>query len=125
LLILGTVELERWPPAQVAHWRDALGARILTDLESLRQVLAGARAYVGNDAGPTHLAAQMGVPTLALFGPTDPAMWRPIGPSVRVLAPPRPRAMTWLATSAAAAALDALLATGPRPAAGIKRPPLA
>jgi heptosyltransferase II len=33
--------------------------------------------YVGNDAGPTHVAAAIGCPTLALFGPTDPAVSGP------------------------------------------------
>ena len=41
--------------------------------------------YLGNDSGITHLAAMLGVPTLALFGPTDPLIWRPLGPSVRVI----------------------------------------
>ncbi len=43
------------------------------------------RCYLGNDSGITHLAAMLGVPTIAIFGPTDPAIWRPVGPSVRVL----------------------------------------
>jgi ADP-heptose:LPS heptosyltransferase len=33
----------------------------------------------------THLAAACGLPTLALFGPTDPRLWRPRGPRVHVL----------------------------------------
>jgi ADP-heptose:LPS heptosyltransferase len=40
--------------------------------------------FVGNDSGITHLAAAMGVQTLAVFGPTNPAMYRPIGPEVTV-----------------------------------------
>ena len=45
-----------------------------------------ARAAVGNDSGPTHLAAAVGCPTVAIFGPTDPAAWAPVGAHVRVLA---------------------------------------
>jgi ADP-heptose:LPS heptosyltransferase len=45
-----------------------------------------ALAVVGNDSGPTHLAAAVGCPTVAVFGPTDPAVWAPIGPSVRTVA---------------------------------------
>ena len=41
-------------------------------LPELAGVLSFASLYVGNDSGPTHLAAAMNVPTLALFGPTDP-----------------------------------------------------
>ena len=40
--------------------------------------------------GITHLAAAAGTRVLALFGPTDPAVWAPRGPNVRVLAAPRP-----------------------------------
>ena len=35
--------------------------------------------FLGNDSGPTHLAALMGVETLAVFGPTDPLVWGPWG----------------------------------------------
>jgi len=43
------------------------------------------RGYLGNDSGITHLAAMLGVPTIAIFGPTDPAVWQPVGPFVKVL----------------------------------------
>lgn len=55
------------------------------DLTILASVLAETSLFVGNDSGVTHLAASVGAPTVALFGPTDPARWRPIGPHVRVL----------------------------------------
>lgn len=50
--------------------------------------LAGARVYLGNDSGVTHLAAAVGTPVLALFGPTSPAVWSPRSSSTRVLRPP-------------------------------------
>jgi heptosyltransferase III len=46
--------------------------------------LASAALYVGNDSGITHLAAAVGTPVLAFFGPTDPAVWGPRGPHVRI-----------------------------------------
>jgi len=46
-------------------------------------LLARGRLYVGNDSGMSHLAAALGVPTVAVFGPTDPAVWGPLGPAVR------------------------------------------
>lgn len=52
----------------------------------LAQRLRAARAFVGNDSGPTHLAAMLGLPTVAVFGPTDPAVWAPVGADVRVVA---------------------------------------
>ena len=61
------------------------GAVRIDDLYELACWLAGARLYIGNDSGITHLAAAAGAPTLALFGPTDPAVWAPRGPNVRVV----------------------------------------
>lgn len=54
-------------------------------LIDLAHQLGSARLFIGNDSGITHLAAAVGCPTLALFGPTDPAMWRPLGPCVQVV----------------------------------------
>ena len=50
--------------------------------------IAATDIYVGNDAGMTHLAAAMGRPTVAIYGPTDPAVWRPLGDHVSPVAPP-------------------------------------
>ena len=61
------------------------GARRFTDLAELIPYLATARAYLGNDSGPTHIAAALGVPTLALFLTTNPKVWAPRGPRVRVM----------------------------------------
>ena len=41
--------------------------------------------YLGNDSGITHLAAMLGIPTIALFGPSDPATWRPLGADVEII----------------------------------------
>jgi len=47
--------------------------------------LATARVYIGNDSGITHLAAAVGTPVVAIFGPTDPAVWAPRGDRVSVV----------------------------------------
>jgi ADP-heptose:LPS heptosyltransferase len=60
------------------------GAVRIDDLYRLACWISQARLYVGNDSGITHLAAATGVPVLALFGPTDPAVWAPRGANVRV-----------------------------------------
>lgn len=66
------------------------GMRLARELPErvLGTLLADARLYVGNDSGVSHLAAAWGAPTLALFGPTDPDVWAPQGPRVRVLRSP-------------------------------------
>ncbi len=54
-------------------------------LRVLGAILSRAGLYVGNDSGVSHLAAAFGARTLTLFGPTDPAVWAPLGPSASVL----------------------------------------
>lgn len=54
-------------------------------LTQLAAVLKTSTAYLGNDSGITHLAASLGLPTVALFGPTNPALWGPRGPGVRII----------------------------------------
>ncbi|MEO7402468.1 MAG: lipopolysaccharide heptosyltransferase I [Burkholderiales bacterium] len=49
------------------------------DLEALARVIASARAVVGVDTGLLHLAAALKVPTIAIFGATDPALTGPVG----------------------------------------------
>ena len=64
--MVGTV----WPPE-----------RVLTDLtlDEVARWLAASTCYVGNDSGVTHLAAALGTPAVALFGPTNPEIWGPRG----------------------------------------------
>jgi heptosyltransferase III len=62
-------------------------------LERVARILSRCRLYLGNDSGLTHLAAAVGEPeVLALFGPTDPRVWAPLGPHVRTLAVACPQA---------------------------------
>lgn len=46
-------------------------------ISELMWVLSRAKLFIGNDSGPTHLAAALGVPTLALFGSSDSRVWHP------------------------------------------------
>lgn len=43
------------------------------------------RLFVGNDNGAMHMAAAVGTPVLALFGPSNPAEWGPRGDRVRTI----------------------------------------
>jgi heptosyltransferase-3 len=51
----------------------------------LGALLSRSGNFVGNDSGVSHLAAAFGAPVVALFGPTDPKVWRPLGTRVRAL----------------------------------------
>jgi ADP-heptose:LPS heptosyltransferase len=81
LLVLGPAEDDVRPPPDARLARDL-------PLRTLGAVLARAGLFLGNDSGVTHLAAACGTRTLALFGPTDPAQWAPVGGAVRTLRPP-------------------------------------
>ncbi len=54
-------------------------------LQDVMSLIAGASLFVGNDSGPAHLAAGFGVPVVALFGPSDPAIWAPWKTTSRVI----------------------------------------
>ncbi|MBU8871193.1 MAG: glycosyltransferase family 9 protein [Gemmatimonadales bacterium] len=51
-------------------------------------LLDGADRFLCNDTGIMHIAGALGVPTLALFGPTDPDLWKPPVDSVKALRRP-------------------------------------
>lgn len=61
------------------------------------------RCYLGNDSGITHLAALLGLPAIALFGPSEPAIWHPVGEHVTVIHEP---AMEDIAVSAVITAIE-------------------
>ncbi len=81
LLVQGPAEAEpaAWPGAVVAReW----------PLRVLGAALSRSDLFLGNDSGVAHLAAAAGAPTLTIFGPTDPALWAPVGrTAVAVRAP--------------------------------------
>lgn len=56
-----------------------------TSLLEFAALLKRCALFVGNDNGPMHMAAALGVPVVTLFGPSDPAVWGPRGRRVQVL----------------------------------------
>ena len=55
-----------------------------TSLETLIGVISGSSLVLTNDSGPMHMAAALGVPTVAVFGATDDVVTGPWGPHARV-----------------------------------------
>jgi ADP-heptose:LPS heptosyltransferase len=55
---------------------------VLTELALLLKTAGG---FIGNDSGVSHLSAFLGLPTIAVFGPSDPAVWKPVGRAVKIL----------------------------------------
>lgn len=96
---LGVVWLAGPAEAEAVPYLTALAAaqrHILLAEAPLARVAAAlshCRLFLGNDSGLTHLAAALGGPrVLALFGPTNPAVWAPPGEQVRILTGPCPQA---------------------------------
>lgn len=85
--VFGEVELQRWSPDRMHHWTETLGAEVFRTAEMLMPVLQKAKLFIGNDAGPMHLAAQLGTPTLGILGPTDPAKTAPRAEHFRCVTP--------------------------------------
>lgn len=83
--VIGEVEQDRWPAADIAALRNVADVENLSSLTDLLDRLKQASAFVGNDSGPGHLAGVLGVPTVSVFGQTDPTCWRPLGPHVRIV----------------------------------------
>jgi heptosyltransferase-2 len=75
--------------AQIAA-ASGVAVRDLTgrDLRNAIVALAAADAAVANDSGLMHIAAAIGTPTVAIFGPSSPAHWAPLNPLAAVLEPP-------------------------------------
>lgn len=83
--ILGEVELERWPADVIRRIESTAPTARPNSYVELLTELRGGSAFVGNDSGPGHLAGIIGMPTVILFGPTDPSIWKPLGPRVVTL----------------------------------------
>ena len=112
IFLLGPAESERYSQATLARIADS--AVCLTDL-SLTQVLGlltCVDSFVGNDSGITHLAAALGTKTIAVFGPTDPGTYGPIGPSARVFTSPKTDFTTELSPELQEQILEALTYDG-------------
>ena len=54
-------------------------------LSTVSKILTSMDLFIGHDSGLTHLAAERGVPSIVLFGPTDPVQWAPRGKHVSVI----------------------------------------
>ena len=117
-----------------------LGGR--TALATLAGVLKRARLLLSNDTGAMHVAAAVGTPVLAVFGPTDSDATGPLGPDSRVARQPVPcspcllrecpidhRCMVGVGIAQVLRATEELLAIGQGtpncPVACVPTPPLA
>lgn len=92
---IGLDSVVRWGPGEseraeaiVAESGGIVSLAPRTGPASTARLASRAALFVGADTGPTHLAAAAGTPTVALFGPTDPARFGPVGPNTALASLP-------------------------------------
>ena len=110
----------------IVHDKSQSKPKVLTSLSisELGWILGRASLFVGNDSGPTHLAAALSIPVVVLFGSSDSALWSPWKasyrmvqnsfdcnpcPGYRCLVYNEPRCILSITPSQVKAAIDALL----------------
>jgi ADP-heptose:LPS heptosyltransferase len=80
------------------------------DLHGLVALLAGARLFVGNDSGPTHIASALERPVVVIFGDSNPIHWAPWQTRHRLLRKPAAGSIGDVPPEKVAEACAALLA---------------
>jgi ADP-heptose:LPS heptosyltransferase len=106
-----TTTAKTWPAErflQVARWLEASGTQVVVigsgaddlsrfrafrvlsgaPLSDIQSLMARAVLFVGNDSGPAHMAAAFGIPSVVLFGASDPGVWGPWRTPCEVLSAP-------------------------------------
>lgn len=92
IVLLGYGDSERKASRQL---REAAGEQVpivdLTGETTMREtmgVLTHLSLFIGNDTGPSHIAASLDIATVSLFGPTLAGKWGEEGPRNRVISAP-------------------------------------
>ncbi len=86
LLIGGEAEAQRIHHLAPEHPR--VTSLVNRPLPEVAAALAGASGFAGHDSGIAHLAAAVGLPGVALWGPSNPTLWSPRSPRFRILQRP-------------------------------------
>ncbi len=82
VVIIGPAEKDRWAADILNKLTE--NATLLADLpiEHIAAIIATSKGYIGNDSGISHLAGTLGTPAVAIFGPTNPKHYKPMGNKV-------------------------------------------
>lgn len=94
LLLEGPADREMVEPLLARMTQRRICLRGLS-VRLLAGVLSHVDVFLGHDSGVTHLAALLGTPTVALFGPTEPIRWAPRGPAVTVIREKPCQCLSW------------------------------
>lgn len=88
LLVGGEAEGDRLSRLVPPGANDRVELAVRRPLVELAEKLATVDFFLGHDSGISHLAAALGLPGLALWGPTNPAVWRPRSEHFEIVAHP-------------------------------------
>ena len=69
----------------VSHYHDGQKSVNKYSIAELAGLIRNAKMFIGNDSGPSHIAAALGVPTYVIFGPTRTDKNKPLGKNVTVI----------------------------------------
>jgi heptosyltransferase III len=111
IFLLGPAELDRFSPDALQQLGTVAPVASGLSLTEVVQLLSVAHAFIGNDSGIAHLAGGLGIKTIALFGPTQSAIYKPCGPYVRALQIP-PDEFPMLSPTYQMQTINLLLASG-------------
>jgi len=85
LFVLGPSEMEKFTQNNINALEETGPCVSGLSLSEVLGLMSCINYFLGNDSGITHLSAAMGLKTVCVFGPTDPLLYRPIGPTVKVV----------------------------------------
>jgi heptosyltransferase III len=85
LFLLGHVEFERFDTATISRLRAAAAVVSSLNIEQVVGLLSTAALYIGNDSGVSHISGAMQLPSIAIFGPTDPGTYKPVGSAAKAV----------------------------------------
>ncbi len=88
MYLLGPAETERFDARTLALLNTTGQVLSGLDIPQAAALISYSRAFLGHDSGPTHLAAALSIPTLAIFGPSNPTHWQPLCPTTRIICSP-------------------------------------
>ena len=92
--LLGPVEEERMGAENIALLNQAGTVIRGLNLTGVVAALSCSEMFLGNDSGISHIAGAMGIKTAVVFGPSDPQVYRPLGPNVEIIQIPNERFQT-------------------------------
>ncbi|MEM7305215.1 MAG: glycosyltransferase family 9 protein [Planctomycetota bacterium] len=95
VVLIGSAAEKEWTDDTAAMVGEVPGGRFANvsgklSIGALHALLDGAHVFVSNDSGPMHLGSALGTPTIGLFGPETPIMYRPLGQRASFLYDPPP-----------------------------------